>query len=103
MSKLPGFLAEKRLDSYTHLKTTVNLDVVPNTVRLSLSNAKDKAAYKALPTAYKATTITATPDMLKEYSCVSGLVALDKENMKNIDKIHSAMLKVMKEHPPTYN
>jgi hypothetical protein len=103
MSKLPGFLVDKRLDSYTHLKTNVNLDVEPGVVHLSLSNAKDKAAYKALPAAYKATKIMATSDMLKEYSCVSGLVSLDKSNMKNIDKIHAAMMKVMQEHPPYYS
>lgn len=41
---------------------------------------------------------------LKEYSCLRGLVALDKHNMspERIDQIHSAMIKVIEEHPPTY-
>jgi 3'-phosphoadenosine 5'-phosphosulfate (PAPS) 3'-phosphatase len=105
MSKLPGFLRDKSLDSYTHLKTDINLDIEMNAVRLSLSNAKDKAAYKALPKAYKDTMITATADMVKEYSCLSGLVCMNKDNMgaANIDAVHKTMLKVMKDHPPTYN
>ena len=105
MSKLPGFLQDKSFVSYTHLKTTENLDVEPGVVHLSLSNARDKVAYKALPKEYKETKITATPKMVKEYSCLSGLVCLGKDNMdlKNIDTLHAAMQKVLKTHEPYYN
>ena len=51
---------------YTHLKTDKNLDCEKGEVHLSLSNAKDKEAYKALPKSYKDTFINATPDMIKE-------------------------------------
>ena len=34
---------------------------------------------------------------IKEYSCVEGLVALDKECMGDLDAIHEAMLKVKEE------
>ena len=66
MSKLPYFLRDGSLVSYTHLKTDSNLDCEKGEVHLSLSNAKDKDAYKALPKSYKDTFINATPDMIKE-------------------------------------
>ena len=44
MAKLPPFLAEQRLESYVHLKTATNLDFVPGTIGLTLSNARDKHA-----------------------------------------------------------
>ena len=40
MSKLPKFLEDGSLESYTHLKTKTNLDFVPNAIELTLSNAK---------------------------------------------------------------
>jgi len=40
MSKLPGFLKSKALESYTHLKTDVNLDFQKDSIKLTLSNAK---------------------------------------------------------------
>ena len=66
MSKLPYFLRDGSLVGYTHLKTDSNLDCEKGEVHLSLSNAKDKDAYKALPKSYKDTFINATPDMIKE-------------------------------------
>ena len=41
-------------------------------------------------------------ELLKEYSCLNGLVALDKQNLAHIDKLHAAMLKVQAEIPPLY-
>ena len=32
MSKLPAFLSDEKLESYTHLKTDTNLDFVPGKV-----------------------------------------------------------------------
>jgi len=106
MSKLPYFLRDGSLVSYTHLKTDSNLDCEKGEVHLSLSNAKDKDAYKALPKSYKDTFINATPDMIKEYSCVSGLVALNKDLMEpnTLAKIRNSMLKVIENgNDPLYN
>merc|ERR1711871_139329 len=106
MSKLPNFIRDGSLESYTHLKTVYNLDCEAGKVHLSLSNAKDKEAYKALPKSYKDTFINATPDMIKEYSCVSGLVALNKDNMhpNTLAKIRNAMIKVVDDgNDPLYN
>lgn len=114
MSKLTQFIADKTLESYTHLKTDENLDFEPGTVTLTLSNAKDKKMVKKdevkvvvdgmTTTTYTVSSKIIAKDahMVKEYACVQGLVALDKDNLDKMDKIHAAMMKVMKDHPPYY-
>lgn len=114
MSKLTQFITDKTLESYTHLKTTENLDFQPGTVTLTLSNAKDKKMVKKdevkvvvdgmTTTTYTVSSkiIAQDANMIKEYSCVQGLLALDKENLENLDKIHAAILKVSTENPPYY-
>jgi len=97
MSKLPEFLHDKSLVSYTHLKSNVNLDFVPHAAKLTLTNARDKSAVKKL-----VDVVADDVDMVKEYCCMCGLVALDKFNMGRIDFIHKAMLTVQAESPPTY-
>lgn len=98
MSKLPNFIKDKSLVSYTHLKSDKNLDFEGCTVFRSLGNVRDKSLYK------KGEKGVVESDVmnLREYTCLQGLVCLDKNNMNNIDKIHAAMNKVMEEHPPTY-
>jgi len=97
MSKLPGFLEDGSLVGYTHLKTGKNLDFVPGQSTLTLSNIKDKSAY------VKGSTISAGDvSAVKEYSCVQGLVAVDKAAMGDLPKIRESMLKVMEESEPTY-
>lgn len=115
MAKLPKFLEDQTLESYTHLKTTKNLDFNPNQVHLTLSNAKDKSQWM------KGVDVLVTDvDTIKEYSCCQvrktarniyrqrlsnsfasnspqGLVALDKECMGDLPAIHEAMLKVKSE------
>lgn len=100
MSKLPGFLSKQALESYTHLKTDVNLDidVLSERVLYSLHNARDKSDFVK-----GEDRIVTDAKVIKEYSCVCGLVALSEENMKNLEVIHAAMIKVKAEHPPTFN
>ena len=45
MAKLPEFLADKSMVSYTHLKTKLNLDFCKKSVGLTLSNAKNKSMF----------------------------------------------------------
>jgi len=97
MSKLPKFLANKQLESYTHLKTDKNLDFVPGTVGLTLSNTKDKAAFKK-----DEPVMVSDVSLLKEYACLSGLVCLSKPNMGRLDELQFKMLKVLATNPPTY-
>lgn len=97
MSKLPKFLESKTLESYTHLKTSTNLDFMPGEIQLTISNARDKSAVIK-----NHHIIVDDVNNVKEYSCLCGLVALDKSNMDILPKIHDAMLKVKTVHPPTY-
>ena len=97
MSKLNTFLRDQSLQSYTHLQSDKNLDFEPNVVSLTLTNTKDKSMVKKGETIY-----APTVDILKEYSCLCGLVALDKTNLENLPLIHSAMIKVKESFPPTY-
>jgi len=97
MSKLPPFLENESLVGYTHLKSEKNLDFVPGQSTLTLSNIKDKAAF------VKGSEITTTDvDSVKAYSCMQGLVAVDKAAIGDLPKIREAMQVVMEEHAPTY-
>jgi len=97
MSKLPSFLDDASLKPYTHLKTGKNLDFQPGQSTLTLSNIKDKSAF------VKGSKISVSDvEAVKEYSCMQGLVAVDKAAMGDLPKIREAMKEVMKEHAPTY-
>ena len=100
MSKLPGFLKSKKLETYTHLKTNKNLDFTPGTIVLTLSNAKDKELVKKEEGLL--VLLVSDPSQVKEYSCLQGLVTLDKGNMESLDALHAAMIKVKADHPPLY-
>lgn len=99
MAKLPEFLDDKSMISYTHLKTEVNLDFCKRSVGLTLSNARNKAMF--IPGLDS--TITDV-HLVKEYSCVQGLVALSPEKMEAfyLNAIHSAMNNIKKDTPPMY-
>ncbi len=97
MSKLPAFLKDQTLESYTHLKTTTNLDFAPGTVALTISNARDK---KSVVKGQEV--IVGDVAVVKEYACLQGLVALDAASMGALPAIHAAMLTVQAKHPPTY-
>lgn len=97
MSKLPPFLDDESLVGYTHLKSQKNLDFVPGQSQLTLSNIRDKSAF------VKDSEISVSDvNSVKEYSCMQGLVAVDKRAMKDLPKIREAMKVVQEEHAPTY-
>eukprot|EP00984_Skeletonema_dohrnii_P026738 scaffold16134_cov144-Skeletonema_dohrnii-CCMP3373.AAC.1 len=99
MAKLPEFLVDKSMVSYTHLKTPLNLDFCKMSVGLTLSNAKDKAMF--IP---GLDSIVKDVHLVKEYSCLQGLVALAPTKMEAfyLNAIHSAMNNIKKKSPPTY-
>ena len=96
MAKLPGFLKDKSLESYTHLKSDFNLDFEPD-ITATLTNIRDKKAFNK-----EQAVIVKDVHELKEYACMRGLVCLDRENMKDIDRIHAVMKKVEAEVKPLY-
>lgn len=99
MAKLPEFLVDKTMVSYTHKKTKLNLDFCKRSVGLTLSNAKDKSMF--IP---GLDSIITDVHLVKEYSCVQGLVALAPTKMEAfyMNAIHSAMNNIKKEDPPVY-
>lgn len=99
MAKLPEFLDNKNMVSYTHLKTKLNLDFCKRSVGLTLSNARDKSMF--IPGLDSTVTDV---HLVKDYSCLQGLVALAPAKMEDfyINAIHSAMNNIRKVDPPTY-
>jgi 3'(2'), 5'-bisphosphate nucleotidase len=99
MAKLPAFLDDKTMISYTHQKTPLNLDFCKRSVGLTLSNARDKNMF--IP---GLDSIVTDVHLVKEYSCVQGLVALAPTKMEAfyLNAIHSAMNNIKKESPPMY-
>ena len=97
MSKLPKFLSDKELESYTFTKTKVNVDFTPDQTLFTLSNAKDKRVARMVRDVK-----VAEVELVKEYSCLQGLLAVDKENMGKLEEFHAAMIKVAATDPPMY-
>lgn len=97
MSKLPKFLSENKLEGYTYLKTKDNLDFEPDMVTLTLSNAKDKKVARLVRDV-----LATEVGVVKEYSCLMGLLALDKGNAEKLDFFRAAMLKIQAQYPPMF-
>uniref|UniRef100_A0A7S1BXF7 3'(2'),5'-bisphosphate nucleotidase n=1 Tax=Corethron hystrix TaxID=216773 RepID=A0A7S1BXF7_9STRA len=99
MAKLPEFLEDKSMVSYTHLKSKINTDFCKRSVGLTLSNARDKSMF--IP---GLDSIVTDVHLVKEYSCLQGLVALAPTKMETFytNAIHSAMNNIRKESPPMY-
>jgi hypothetical protein len=66
-------------------------------VTLTLSNAKDKKVARLVRDV-----LASEVDLVKEYSCLMGLLALDAGNLAQLDAFHAAMKRVQAIHPPTY-
>jgi len=97
MSKLPKFLKDKTLESYTYLRTKTNLDFEPNETLFTLSNAHDKRVARMVRDV-----LVTEVELVKEYACLQGLLALDKGNTAQLDLFHTAMNKVKEVHAPMY-
>merc|ERR1711988_295425 len=97
MSKLPPFLEDESLETYTHLKAIDNLDFCDNSIVLTLSNSRAKEFAKE-----RTNHIVRDVAMIKEYACLRGLIALDKKNMEQLSIIRDAMLKVSEDYPPLF-
>lgn len=97
MSKLPKFISDKTLQSYTYLKSKENLDFEPNQTLFTLSNAKDKRVARMVRDV-----LIPEVELVKEYSCLCGLLALDKTNSQDLETFHTAMIKAQAVHAPMY-
>jgi 3'-phosphoadenosine 5'-phosphosulfate (PAPS) 3'-phosphatase len=98
LSKLTSFINRKELESYTYLKSSVNLDFEPGAACLTPYNAANKASVK------KGEVVKAIEvDSVQPYSNLCGLLALGSTAMPQLDRIYDAMLKVKGEAPPAYD
>lgn len=97
MSKLPKFLKSKELESYTFTKSKINMDFESEQTLFTLSNAKDKRVARMVRDV-----LVTEVELVKEYACLQGLLALDKENAGKLDEFYEAMTKVAATTPPVY-
>ena len=99
LSKLNTFVADKSLASYTYLKSPINLDFESGMSNLTPYNAADKNSVKK-----GEETRAITVESVKAYSNLCGLIALDGNCVKNdLDRIHTAILKVKEASAPSYD
>jgi hypothetical protein len=99
LAKLTSFVGgDKEWKGYTYLKSDQNLDFEDNTSNLTPFNSKDKKAIKKgdPPRIGKL-------DEFQAYSNISGLIALSREGLTNVDKIFDTIQEVKATHPPSYD
>jgi hypothetical protein len=98
LGKLTSFAGSQRIESYTYLKSPVNLDFEPGVASLTPFNAADKAAVK------KGETRPATDAaMVKPYSNLCGLLAVDSACVPQLDAIYEAIQRAKAVAPPAYD
>jgi len=101
-SKLTKFVADQSLESYTYLRSDVNLDYEPGVAYHTPYNSvldKEKAA--AIKQGQKF--LIEDASHAKPYSNLCGLFALDRENLSRLSEFHSAIQRAMAISPPAYD
>lgn len=98
LSKLTKFVDSKTLESYTYLKSDLNLDFEPGVANLTPYNVKDKNAVKKGE-------VKAADDInvVKAYSNLCGLLAISKDALGDLDAIYEAIQKTKSVHPLSYD
>ena len=98
LSKLTSFISSAKLESYTYLRSSYNLDFESNSASLTLYNAADK------------TTVTRGEKQLAEfvesvkpYSNLCGLLAVQRTAMPRLASLHEAILRAAAVVPPSYD
>ena len=98
LSKLTSFVAQKDLQSYTYLKSSVNLDFESGVASLTQFNAAEGSTFK------KGDKVLASDvSMVRPYSNLCGLLAVHRVAMPQLDLVHDAILKVIAVEPPSYD
>lgn len=101
LSKLSSFIANnKALESYTYRKSNENTDFEPGLSNMTPYNARDKGSVK------KGETVSASHvDMVKPYSNLCGLIALDQNcsSEGSMSAIYDAIERAAKKSRPSYD
>jgi hypothetical protein len=96
---LNTFIESKALNSYSYLKSVENLDFVPNLSFLTPYNIQDKSIIKKGDAPRLADNIS----LVKVYSNLCGLIALNSKSLSQIDVFYEAISKVTEISPPSYD
>ena len=86
LSKLTSFIGLKELQSYTYLKSSVNLDFEPGVAFLTSYNAAEKNTVKKGESFYAMEVESVQP-----YSNLCGLLAVGSSTISQLDIIYDAM------------
>jgi 3'-phosphoadenosine 5'-phosphosulfate (PAPS) 3'-phosphatase len=89
LSKLTSFIDRKEFQSYTYLKSSVNLDFEPGVALLTSYNAAEKNNVKKGESFYAMESSSVQP-----YSNLCGLLAVGSSAIPQLDRLHEAMLAV---------
>lgn len=98
LSKLTKFSDDKTLESYTYLKSEVNLDFEAGRASLTPYNVKDKNAVKK-----GETKIAEDVNVVKAYSNLCGLLAINKDALADLDSIYDCIQKAKAQHPLSFD
>lgn len=99
--KLTDFINNnKQLNSYAYKKSNINLDFENGVASLTAYNAKDKNNVKK-----NETNIINDVNLVKPYSNLCGIIALDKNcsSNENINKIYEAIQIIIQKSLPAYD
>lgn len=98
LAKLTSFIDKKEIQSYTYLKSSMNLDFESGVACLTPYNAADKASIK------KGESVKAVDvGDVQPYANLCGLLALDCNSMQLTDEIYDAMLSAKEVAPPSFD
>eukprot|EP00596_Hydrurales_sp_CCMP1899_P008664 CAMPEP_0119043524 /NCGR_PEP_ID=MMETSP1177-20130426/23055_1 /TAXON_ID=2985 /ORGANISM="Ochromonas sp, Strain CCMP1899" /LENGTH=365 /DNA_ID=CAMNT_0007011809 /DNA_START=166 /DNA_END=1263 /DNA_ORIENTATION=+ len=89
LSKLTSFIDRNELQSYTYLKSSINLDFEPGVALLTSYNAAEKSNVKKGESFY-----AIEPSSVQPYSNLCGLLAIGSSAIPQLDRVHEAMLAV---------
>jgi hypothetical protein len=93
--KLNDFIQSKQLVSYTYRRSDTNLDFVPGLASLTPYNA----TIKGFPKGAAANDV----NEVHPYSNLSGLFAISKAGLQNIDSYADAISRAKAVHAPSYD
>jgi 3'(2'), 5'-bisphosphate nucleotidase len=89
LSKLTSFIDRKEFQSYTYLKSSINLDFEPGVALLTSYNAAEKSNVKKGESVY-----AMEPSSVQPYSNLCGLLAIGSSAIPQLERVHEAMLTV---------
>lgn len=102
LSKLTKFIENQSLESYTYLKSSINLDFesgVANQTPYNSSLTKERATAIKQGEVFPITEV----ETAKAYSNLCGLLALDQSNTQQISKFHEAIERAKSASAPSYD